>query len=41
MAPAIMDTMTVHLEIMGLIFRATGSKIKFPGFMTIYIEGNR
>lgn len=39
MAPAIMDTMTVHLVNNGVEFRATGSKIKFKGFMTVYIEG--
>ena len=39
MAPAIMDTMTVHLENNGVEFRTTGSKIKFKGFMTVYIEG--
>src|SRR5690625_4765427 len=39
MAPAIMDTMTVHLMNNGIEFRATGSKIKFKGFMTVYIEG--
>ena len=31
--------MTVDLESGGIIFRATGSKIKFPGFMKVYIEG--
>jgi DNA topoisomerase-1 len=40
MAPAIMDTMTVDLENSGVIFRANGSKIKFPGFMKVYVEGN-
>jgi DNA topoisomerase-1 len=40
MAPAIMDTMTVDMENNGVIFRATGSKIKFPGFMKVYVEGN-
>ncbi|MBM7540560.1 type I DNA topoisomerase [Amphibacillus cookii] len=40
MAPAIMDTMTVHLVQNGVQFRATGSKIKFKGFMKVYIEGN-
>ncbi|MCM2674749.1 type I DNA topoisomerase [Alkalicoccobacillus plakortidis] len=40
MAPAIMDTMTVDLDNNGVIFRATGSKVKFPGFMKVYIEGN-
>src|SRR5690625_917327 len=39
MAPAIMDTMTVHLTNNEVEFRATGSKIKFKGFMTVYIEG--
>src|SRR5699024_10732606 len=39
MAAAIMDTMTVHLVNNGVEFRATGSKIKFKGFMTVYIEG--
>ncbi|MCT8139812.1 type I DNA topoisomerase [Anaerobacillus sp. CMMVII] len=40
MAPAIMDTMSVDIINNGVIFRATGSKIKFPGFMKVYIEGN-
>ncbi|MCM3547036.1 DNA topoisomerase I [Niallia circulans] len=40
MAPAIMDTMTVDLENNGVRFRANGSKVKFPGFMKVYIEGN-
>ena len=39
MAPAVMDTMTVQLENNGIEFRATGSKIKFKGFMKVYIEG--
>lgn len=39
MAPAIMDTMTVHLVNEQVEFRATGSKIKFPGFMKVYVEG--
>ncbi len=39
MAPAIMDTMTIHLLNNGVEFRANGSKIKFDGFMKIYIEG--
>ncbi|HZW67056.1 MAG TPA: type I DNA topoisomerase [Pseudogracilibacillus sp.] len=39
MAAAIMDTMTVHMENNGVEFRATGSKIKFKGFMEVYIEG--
>ncbi|WP_096435420.1 type I DNA topoisomerase [Alteribacter populi] len=40
MAPAIMDTMSVDLTNNGVVFRATGSKLKFPGFMKVYIEGN-
>lgn len=39
MAPAVMDTMTVHLDNNGVEFRATGSKIKFKGFMEVYVEG--
>ncbi|HLR43084.1 MAG TPA: type I DNA topoisomerase, partial [Pseudogracilibacillus sp.] len=39
MAAAVMDTMTVHLLNNGIEFRATGSKIKFDGFMKVYIEG--
>lgn len=39
MAPAVMDTMTVHLLNNGVEFRATGSKVKFDGFMKVYIEG--
>ncbi|SHF51293.1 type I DNA topoisomerase [Ornithinibacillus halophilus] len=40
MAPAIMDTMTVHLTNNDVEFRATGSKVKFKGFMKVYVEGN-
>lgn len=40
MAPAVMDTMTVHLLNGDVEFRATGSKIKFKGFMKVYIEGS-
>ncbi|WP_044895581.1 type I DNA topoisomerase [Bacillus alveayuensis] len=39
MTPAVLDTMSVDLENNGLIFRANGSKIKFPGFMKVYVEG--
>lgn len=39
MAPAVMDTMTVDLVNEGVIFRANGSKVKFSGFMKVYIEG--
>ena len=39
MASAVMDTMTVDLKNGDIIFRANGSKIKFPGFMKVYVEG--
>lgn len=39
MAPAIMDTMSVDLINGQVTFRANGSKIKFPGFMKVYVEG--
>ncbi|MFX3618450.1 MAG: type I DNA topoisomerase [Sporolactobacillus sp.] len=38
MAPAVMDTIRADLTQNGVIFRATGSKVKFPGFMKVYIE---
>ncbi len=40
MSSAVLDTMTVDIAVGDAKFRATGSKIKFPGFMTLYIEGN-
>src|SRR5699024_7570237 len=40
MAPAVMDTMTVHLLNNKIEFRATGSKNKFKGFMKVYIESS-
>src|SRR5699024_8215091 len=39
MAPAVMDTVTVHLLNNGVEFRASGSQVKFPGFMKVYVEG--
>ncbi len=39
MASAVMDTMSVDLKNGDVTFRATGSKVKFPGFMKIYVEG--
>ena len=39
MAPAVLDTMRVDLEQNGVKFVANGSKIKFQGFMKVYIEG--
>jgi len=40
MAQAVMDTMSVDLQNGSVIFRANGSKIKFPGFMKLYVEGS-
>ncbi|MYL28327.1 type I DNA topoisomerase [Halobacillus halophilus] len=40
MAPAVLDTMTVHMTNEGVEFRATGSEVKFKGFMKVYVEGN-
>jgi DNA topoisomerase I len=40
MSSAILDTMTVTIAAGDVNFRATGSKLKFPGFMKIYVEGN-
>lgn len=39
MAPAVMDTMSVQLIHNSVEFRATGSKVKFKGFMSVYVEG--
>jgi len=40
MAQAVMDTMSVDLQNGNVVFRATGSKIKFQGFMKLYVEGS-
>ncbi|MGF2615637.1 type I DNA topoisomerase [Rossellomorea vietnamensis] len=39
MASAIMDTMSVDIVNGEVVFRANGSKVKFPGFMKVYVEG--
>lgn len=39
MAPAVLDTVTVHLVNHEVEFRASGSQIKFKGFMKVYVEG--
>lgn len=39
MAPAVLDTVTADLLNGDVKFRATGSEVKFPGFMKVYIEG--
>jgi DNA topoisomerase I len=40
MASAVLDTMSVDIAAGEVTFRATGSKVKFPGFMKVYIEGS-
>ncbi|MDD4168692.1 MAG: type I DNA topoisomerase [Desulfotomaculaceae bacterium] len=39
MSPAIFDTTSVDISARDYLFRATGSVIKFPGFMKVYTEG--
>ncbi|MCI2253127.1 type I DNA topoisomerase [Domibacillus sp. PGB-M46] len=39
MAPAVMDTVSADIVNGDVMFRATGSKVKFPGFMKVYVEG--
>lgn len=38
MSPAVLDTVSADIAAAGYTFRATGSMVKFPGFMTLYIE---
>jgi DNA topoisomerase-1 len=40
MSSAVLDTMTVDLANGPVTFRANGSKLKFAGFMKVYVEGN-
>ncbi|OEH85810.1 DNA topoisomerase I [Desulfuribacillus stibiiarsenatis] len=40
MTEATLDTMSVFIRSNQATFKATGSKIKFPGFMTLYTEGS-
>ncbi|PIC65644.1 DNA topoisomerase I [Sporosarcina sp. P13] len=40
MAPAILDTVTADFLNGDIRFRASGSQVKFPGFMKVYIEGD-
>ena len=40
MAPAVLDTVSVDLLNNDVRFRATGSQVKFQGFMKVYVEGN-
>lgn len=39
MASAIYDTMSISIDANGYTFKANGQKIKFKGFMTLYVEG--
>lgn len=39
MAPAILDAISANIRVGEALFRATGSKIKFAGFMKVYVEG--
>src|SRR2546426_845226 len=36
MASAVMDTLSVDIAADGYLFRATGSRVKFPGFLAVY-----
>ncbi|MFA5072488.1 MAG: type I DNA topoisomerase [Nitrospirota bacterium] len=38
MNPALIDQTSVNIIAQGYTFRATGSIVKFPGFMTVYME---
>ncbi|MBU6145198.1 MAG: type I DNA topoisomerase [Paenibacillaceae bacterium] len=38
MAPAVFDTVTATLEHEGVVFRAHGSRIQFPGFLQAYSD---
>lgn len=40
MAPAVLDTVSVNLVNNDVMFRASGSQVKFQGFMKVYVEGN-
>ncbi|WP_152392461.1 type I DNA topoisomerase [Paenibacillus guangzhouensis] len=40
MTSAILDTMTVDITAGRTTFRAVGSKVRFKGFMQVYVEGN-
>lgn len=40
MASAVLDTMSVDIAAGDTVFRAVGSKIRFHGFMKVYVEGN-
>ncbi len=39
MASAVYDVTSVDIEVLDMLFRATGRVVKFDGFMTLYMEG--
>jgi len=39
MASAVMDTLAVDVAAGPYLLRATGSRVKFPGFLRVYLEG--
>lgn len=39
MESSIYDSLSAEIEVEGYVFKLTGSKLKFPGFMEVYIEG--
>ncbi|KAA9006382.1 type I DNA topoisomerase [Paenibacillus spiritus] len=40
MSSAVLDTLSVDIQAGPAVFRAVGSKVSFPGFMKVYVEGN-
>lgn len=40
MSSAILDTLSVDIAAGDTVFRAAGSKVRFQGFMKVYVEGN-
>lgn len=41
MSPALYDTLSVDLQVNGIIFKATGSILKFDGFLKVYSYSNK
>ena len=39
MESSIYDSLSAELEVEGYVFKLTGSKLKFAGFMEVYVEG--
>lgn len=39
MAPAVYDVTSVDIQVLDMLFRATGRIVKFEGFMALYTEG--